>query len=339
MIFKSISKITLFQELIKKVNRISDFRGFDDNDEPIYEHTVRPTINFKGLVKLHGTNMGISYSPSTGIIAQKKREIIEKDHLRGNYGINVFVQVNKKRELTELISSLWEKNCSGDDIITIFGEWAGKGVQTGVGISKHDKAFYIFDCRIFDPINGVYRYLDISDLEINIDGVYNLNDFETYSIDIDFDNLEPSQETLIKITNEIEENCPVAHKLGEGGIGEGAVWVGNYEGTRLVFKTKGKLHAGIKTEKLVNISTEVLESIDDFVEYACTINRIEQAIQETDSKNKSDMPKLIKWISTDIITEENSAMVENNLDWKQVSGKVNNKVREYFFNKINEREY
>ena len=72
----------------------------------------------------------------------------------------------------------------------------------------------------------------------------------------------------------------------------------------------------------------------EFVEYACTPNRIEQGIQEVGATEKKDMPNLLKWVANDIIAEETQELVANNLEWKQVARECSNRVRQYFFEKL-----
>ena len=85
-------------------------------------------------------------------------------------------------------------------------------------------------------------------------GIYSITDFPTYTLDIDFQNPEMSQNQLVKFTEEVENCCPVSESLGISNsdgepqrLGEGLVWTpidedycydsGNF------FKTKGQKHS------------------------------------------------------------------------------------------------
>src|SRR5690606_12047119 len=112
---------------------------------------------------------------------------------------------------------------------------------------------------------------------------------------------ELAQNYLISLTEQGEEECPVAKSFGISGIGEGIVWSCEYQDSVYRFKVKGEKHSATKVKKLAEVDVEKIQSIDSFVEYACTENRLNQAIEqvftststEPDKKNTGDF---IKWI-------------------------------------------
>ena len=62
---------------------------------------------------------------------------------------------------------------------------------------------------------------------------------------------------------------------------------------------------------------------------------MEQAIQETNATEKKHIPDIMRWIANDIITEETDTLVSNGLEWKQVAKEVSNRMRQYYFSKLN----
>jgi hypothetical protein len=62
-------------------------------------------------------------------------------------------------------------------------------------------------------------------------------------------------------------------------IGEGVIWT---EWTQsfgvLTFKVKGKEHSVTKGRQIAPVTTERFASLDDFIEYACTENRMHQSL-------------------------------------------------------------
>jgi hypothetical protein len=335
MEFKAYHKIKQFKDVVRAIQHQANFRGLDIDGEPIYEETEKPTITFKGTVKLHGTNAGICYYDGK-MLAQKRSSFLEVDRLDSHMGFNIFVQVAEKENFYKLMEKLYTKYCVSGNQITLYGEWAGKGIQKGVGISTLDKAFYIFDCRIYNPVEEESRWVDVSEFisELSIPNVYNMHQFESYSMDIDFNNPGLVQNKLIEITSEVERECPVTRQLGGAGIGEGVVWTGYYKGEKYIFKVKGEKHSTTKVKKLASVDVEVLKSIQEFVDFACTKNRIEQGITEVGAKEKSDTPELLRWVANDIMAEESDTLKANNLEWKQVARECSNKVRQYFFSKL-----
>ena len=137
-----------------------------------------------------------------------------------------------------------------------------------------------------------------------------------------------------KLTLAIEDECPVGKHFGVSGVGEGLVWVVNYKGSRHHFKTKGQKHSASKVKKVASVDIEKLNSIKEFVEYASTNNRFEQAITEIFGKEPLDVRKmgdLIRWVVKDIMLEEIEAMQENNLEPKEVNKYISTDVKERFF--------
>jgi len=100
--------------------------------------------------------------------------------------------------------------CKPNQQIIIYGEWAGKGVQKSVGISELSKGFYIFDCKVYDAETDNQEWIDVSDLIFDTDKVFNIYDFPTWNLDIDFNIPDMSQNKLVEITEEIERECPVS---------------------------------------------------------------------------------------------------------------------------------
>lgn len=55
--------IEQFRNIVSNILRHFNFVGLDESGEAIYDQTLqKPTITFKGTVKLHGTNAGVSFN-------------------------------------------------------------------------------------------------------------------------------------------------------------------------------------------------------------------------------------------------------------------------------------
>ena len=72
-----------------------------------------------------------------------------------------------------------------------------------------------------------------------------------YTIDIDFNHPELSQNKIVEYTLEVEEECPVAKEFGFSGIGEGIVFSYSDDEHSYTFKSKGIKHqkSKVKTVK------------------------------------------------------------------------------------------
>lgn len=334
MKFKSYHKIGQFKDVVRNVRMKANFKGMDENMEPIYEETTKPDIFFMGTVKLHGTNAQISYDGKT-MLAGKRGSLIDEEALTEHFGFNQFVQVTHKQYFLELMSELHSKYCKENQQIMLYGEYAGNGIQKNVGVSKLEKAFYIFDCKVWDKDTDKNEWLDISAWEFEVENIYNIHEFPTYRLEIDFNQPQNFQNKLIEITEAVEKECPVAKKFGvSGGVGEGVVWTGFWKDEKYIFKVKGEKHSTSKVKTLASVDPEIVKSIYEFVEYAVTPNRVNQGIKEVTATDKKDTPKLLKWVANDIISEEDDVLRANNLEWKQVAREVSVQVRQHFFSKL-----
>jgi len=335
--------IEQFRTIVSNVNRHFNFVGLDDNGDAIYDPTLqKPVITFKGSVKLHGTNAGVCYNSKEGLWAQSKGGIItpEKD----NAGFAFFVESTNDvfmRLMFEVAEKLDINR--NENTISIYGEWAGANIQKTVGICNLPKSFFIFGVKITPHTeteeelkNNPAYWVDSSYLRSIEDKIYNIEDYETFSIDIDFNNPQLSQNDLIAMTIAVEDECPVAKAFGfPNTIGEGIVFNADYKGVRYTFKSKGEKHSSSKVKTLASVDVEKINSILEFIEYSVTENRFNQALENVfpneepvDTKKLGDV---IRWVVNDVIKEEMDTMVENKLEPKEVNKYISGKVREMFF--------
>lgn len=336
----SYPKILQFRNVIQSIDRQVCFAGLDEETgEPIYDPSLpKPVIKFKGTVKLHGTNASVCYNETDGFWAQSRNGIItpEKD----NAGFALFAY-SKKGLLSSILNSIAE--LEGIDIscntITMYGEWAGKGVQKSVAVSELDKAFYVFGVKVTpDSEDDSYWIEDDYFDSIPLERIYTITSFPTYEIDVDMKIPQLAVEKLQQITEEVEKECPVAKHFGVSGIGEGVVWSAEYKGSSHRFKVKGEKHSVTKVKKLASVDVEKLTSINEFVEYAVTKQRVSQAIQEVfkgEELVNNKIGDLIRWVIKDINSEEMDTLVKNNLEPKDVNKYISTKTREMFFEEQN----
>jgi hypothetical protein len=336
----SFPSIEQFRNVIANVNRMYNFVGLDENGDAIYDTTkTKPTLTFKGTVKLHGTNAGVCYNDVDGFWVQSRENIITPE--QDNAGFAFFAETNKAA-FTEIFAKIISR--SNVDItkntISIYGEWCGGNIQKGVAITNLPKSFFIFGVKVSPfPIEGdekppVAYWVDYTDLRNSEARIYNIDDYTTYSIDINFNTPETVQNTLSELTIAVEEECPVAKAFGFSGVGEGIVWSCNDGDAVLRFKVKGEKHSSSKVKTLAAVDVEKIASIREFVEYAVTESRFKQGIEKTFPNNEpvdiKKLGELMKWIAADIIKEESDTMAKNGLEPKDVNKYVSTKVREMF---------
>ena len=346
--FISFPKIGQYKNVIIDVLNTTRFTGVDENGDAIYDPTILPpTLEFTGTVKLHGTNAGVSYNKEDGIWAQSRRGIIsiEKD----NAGFAFFVE-SEKEIFLDLFSQI---KFDDENTVTIFGEWFGGNIQKNVAINGLSKRFSIFGVKITpkslmegDTSNPAFwiQESEYRNLKSPENGIYNTLDFKHWVKKIDFGNPAKFQNELVDITNEVEAQCPVGKEFGNDGIGEGVVWVHQSEkyGT-IRFKVKGAKHSSSKTKNLAPVDNEKLESIEKFVEYAVTENRLNQGIESVFTMNSKEMDikemgVFLRWIMSDILAEELDTLKASGLEPKEIGKSVSMKARNWFIVKWNKIE-
>lgn len=94
----------------------------------------------------------------------------------------------------------------------------------------------------------------------------------------------------------------------------------------------------IKVKQLNAVDTEMLNGINEFVNYAVTENRLEQGITFFNENNiKVDMKstgRFLGWVINDILKEESDTIKNNNFDNKKIKSAISKKARTWFLNRM-----
>lgn len=337
IIFQKYPKIGQFRNVVKNVSEKTAYQGKDENGNAIKDYNKKkPVLSFTGTVKTHGTNTAVLWD-NGNIKVQSRNRFITPDN--DNVGFSSFVK-NNEEDFIDIFEKI-NKIISRKDVV-IYGEWIGHGIQKGVAVSELEKTFIIFDIKIqneeeFDLSEKILRDIKFNKEHKNI---YNIFQFHNYKIDIDFEKPGEVQNTLIELTEKIEKECPVGKFFNISGTGEGIVWK-HYsdEYGSLYFKVKGSKHSVSKVKTLASVDAEKIKSIEEFLDYAVTENRLQQYFDslfvmpkiEPDKKHTGDF---IKAVLNDIVTEEADTMDASHLTFKDVSKMCSDKIRKWFFKKI-----
>ena len=311
---------------------IGQFRNLVKDVQFAYKEKL-PILTMTGTVKVHGTNASVIITHEGNQYPQSKNNIITVDS--DNHGFALWH--NSKTDTFKNLSEIIRFSCSVPEssAIIIYGEWAGQGVQKGVAVSEACKFFYIFGVMAVSDNEEKTWLSDYPSLDNYID-IYDARDIWIKKIDIDFNTPSLSQNELVSITNEVESECPVGKSLGFTGVGEGVVWeyITN-SGERFSFKVKGEKHSVTKVKKLAEVDTEKVNSIEEFIAYAVTDNRLNQAFLEV-CDNEADrklLGKFLKWINSDVNKEESDTLKSNGLTMKDVGGSMSKRAKNWFFSK------
>lgn len=343
-----------FREVVSNISKHYNFVGMDENGNAIFDDSIeKPTITFKGTVKLHGTNAGVSGNFTNGdlsIWSQSKGNIITPQS--DNAGFAFFVESNKSL-FKEMISSVYIKENLDiqNNTVTIYGEWVGKGIQKGVGICNLPKSLFIFGVKITPHTtneeelraNPAY-WVDSSYLRSIEYKIYNIEDYPTFDVVVDFNNLELAQNEIVNSTIAVENECPISKSFGfPNTIGEGLVFNADFKDVRYTFKSKGELHAGVsKVKRLKVVDNEKIQKCIDLSEKVTPSWRLEQMLNETfDILNGGEfdikqMGTYIKAVVNDIIKEELLTISDAGMEIKDITKYISEISRNFFIQRLNE---
>ncbi len=326
------------------------------NPECPEKHKIRTPVKYRGTVKLHGTNAGVALTAESNppepqdLVAQSRTRALEVGK-NDNNGFAQFVHYPTGERETAFRKIEGEVRQSAgiakEATVVLYGEWIGPGVQGSVAIGKlPDKQFVLFAVKVFEAgadEDAGGAYVAVPALGDRFAGlnIFSIVDGPTWELEIDFSSEESRQAALDKaeeLTQAVEGECPWAARFGIQGMGEGIVWtpVGDHWGVSdLFFKTKGVKHKVTKSKKdRPSLAPEVVESIDGFVEFAVTENRLEQgleAVQEAGHElSQKGIGPYLAWVSKDVQRECALELEGNELTWKQVSRAVTKKARDFY---------
>lgn len=313
-----------------------------------------PVLKFVGTVKLHGTNSGIGYRKDVGHWCQSRNNVLTP--LKDNAGFAQSFDPIADQFFQDYVlpqsQAIREAYKEGRTIV-IYGEWCGGNIQKNVALTGLPRMFVIFKVKVIDQTVETAsggdaegeaeqekhaHWLhpeDWSDIQWHEKSIYNIYDFPTYEVEIDFEEPALAQNKLIAITEAVERECPVGAYFNKSGVGEGVVWT-EWEQTHggLRFKVKGEEHSVSKVKTLAPIDTEKLASIQEFVDYACTENRMLQGLdylrEQQLTIEMKNVGTFLKWLINDIIKEEKDTLAASNIEAKDVNSKVSSKGKLWF---------
>lgn len=310
-----------------------------------YDISIKDTnCFFANGILVHNSNAGISYNNVSGLWAQSRESIITPQ--KDNMGFAWFVESHKD-VITKLINQVQEKENVdlNYNTITIYGEWVGKGIQKGVGISSLDKSLFIFGVKISPfEVDGADKqpaayWVDHTYLRSSENKIYNINDYDTYTVEIDFNYPELIQNKLVELTLAVEDECPVSKAFGHPNtVGEGIVFSAEHNGIVYRFKSKGELHAGkSKVKILYSVDDEKIKKIIEIADKVTPSWRLAQMIEKScnlmngGNLERSKLGEYIRLVINDIIKEDSDIIAEAGLEPKDINKYVSEIARKYFF--------
>ena len=351
-----------YANVIANVNRRATYVGKDAQNKPIYNaFAPKPTLDFIGTCKLHGTNAGIILDFYNDVIYFESRESIiapGSDNAGFATYISTIQEVFGKMvvENLHLSGTDWDpKNRDqefwGENILAIYGEWCGGSIQKGVALNVLEKMFVILNATIRTREVTESRNLEwfpieeIKKMKLPLQKVYNIYDFKTWEISVNFDKFHESTNKIIDLTIEVEDECPVAKHFGSIGIGEGIVFrsvTKGYDSSDFWFKSKGEKHAKSKVKTIKHVDDEKINRLIEISDKVTPSWRLEQMFNSTfDIINggivtTEKLGAFIKAVNNDICKEETLLLEEEKIEFKDIVKFVSKITRDYFFQIQNE---
>ena len=309
-----------------------------------YDGLPYPTISFNGTVKLHGVNAAVVQLPDGTRYAQSRNKIItpENDHM----GFAKYVKEHKY-SFDVLFNAIQRPK----ETVIVFGEFAGKGIQKNIGISKLPKSFYAFEIeKRIEGTNPTTKEPWL-DPELSPPAYNAIQAFYHKSVTIDFSKpLEELTALLAPYTQEVEDRCPVAaHYLPDDTnlIGEGVVWKAVFNDKVIRFKVKGDKHSKASRVPKQPLTPEELANIVNYDHVALQLfspERCQQAIFEIYGPDweqdigYKELGAYLKWVLEDTWKEEYDILEEAKLTTRQVGKPLSRLARTYFIRLLNDTD-
>lgn len=339
--FTSFPDIKQFRNVIRNIKHQATYIGKDENEQPLYDpNQPLPILKAIGTVKLHGTNASVCFDAKHGFWAQSRSNVItpEKD----NAGFAFFAHNNEAIFMKMIHAVAHEHQIDlQNNTICIYGEWAGQRIQKGIGIAELDKFFAIFALKVRPHHEDEPSYwLDESQLKAPDQRIFNINDFTTYEVEIDFQQPGAAQNKMVAMMAEVEKECPVAKALGVSGTGEGIVFKTWYKGNRHLWKVKGEKHSNSKVKKLKKVDNAKIQLINETAQKVTPAWRLEQMYQKTFDTlnggipNKEGTGDFLRNVIQDVMKEDLDLIADAGLEPKQVNGAISKIARIWLFEQL-----
>jgi RNA ligase len=327
-----------FPSIVQYANVVKQVRDYCN-----YHALPLPILNFTGSVKKHGTNGGIGYSTNGDIWFQSRERLLSYES--DNAGFCTWGEQNLEI-LREIYNIVFSENNLEHDAFYIFGEWCGSSIQKGVALNQlREKKFGIFE-MVFVKGEETFK-IDPRDYHLRINTLLS-NVFVTdyivppLELTIDFSVPHLVQNFLMEETTKVGDECPVGKYFGVSGIGEGLVWQTGDVDWLPLFKTKDERHSVSKVKTVHELTDAEIASkanATEFVEYACTENRLKQGIDKLGEMGLGvdikSMGSFLKWVGGDILSECKDVLLASGIDRKDVMPRVADKARNWFLTYLN----
>ncbi|CUS12247.1 unnamed protein product, partial [Tuber aestivum] len=272
--------------------------------------------DFRGTVKIHGANATLVFRDHENladVTIQSRNRVLDSGVGTGDK--NGVAEFLAGVPLDRLAQSIFGTGKAKFKTLIIAGEFAGQEVHKGVGISRLERFFMVFNICVDDLWLDMGRLSGVALPEYRI---FNIMNYKTFKVTINLNaDTSAAERQMMEYTKEVANECPVAKALGGSGAGEGIVWtmlvpIRHHRSRVLGFKTKSDIFLATayasRAPPAVPMTREPNTVVDDFVNYAVGQRRLEQGIEymvEMGIPLKVENVKsFTRWVTDDTLKEE-----------------------------------
>ena len=269
-------------------------------------------VELEGVVKMHGTNTAVVIDHDLQLHLQSRNlSITRQSDLCGNKNEGfysfIFDEPDHKNQLCQLYNHISGLNNMNRYLIRITGEYCGPQINARVGINGLAKRIWlVFEIALFDEHKVLVQQLNLSQhMQFFSNRIVPITKFTLFRMRITKANNEESMKEIMRLTNDVARDCPVAKYMGSPGLGEGIVWK-NVSTNQVIGKTKSKDFMSLGH----SVATGPKQRLLSFAENTVTDERMYQVFAYMNemgidiSNTKTSIPALISWMINDIASEE-----------------------------------
>lgn len=339
--------IEQFRNVVATIQRTAQFVRYDTETNTVITNPAAklPVITATATEKIHGTHAAVCYSVPDGFWVQSRENIITPE--QDNASCAFYAEANREQWIDIIKNLAAEYDIDlNTKIVTVYYEWCGGSIQKKSAVTGLDKLAIIFRHFKVSPIEpsenerAIWLETKIGDRWVDDQSVriFNISNFPTYEIEIDFNQPLLSQNKMIDLVEKvIEPNSPVGVQFGmDSNIGEGIVVSFHYKDGMQQFKVKGAAHSNTKVKTLKRVDDVKLQRIQDIAQQCCPAWRLEQMFaQVKDSLNgvtptNANIGAFIKAVNADVLKEDSDIIIDAGLEPKQVFPVVANIARQWY---------
>ena len=364
----NIVKLYKFPSIESFSNAVKSLKSYQRFVNYGREQEETLTVKFVGTTKLHGCNAGVVLNfsqvtiegkPLFAYYPQSRSRVlsVDSDHLDfAQFALKPKVEDFLTKFMLKVYNSFSKEERKDIFSIAIYGEWVGVGVQKGVAVSELERLFAPFEVIIHKKPTELYKkihpveedsiqrislplsqFKELLNEELRIFPISEIVKPIEVNITLDSVGFHKASEIFEKITAEVEAEDPFAKFFGVSGIGEGVVWKmadPNFDFGQIRFKVKGEKHAISKVKSTAPVDFEKLAKVQEAVDMYATENRFIQGVQYLQEMQipleQSSTGNFVKWVQSDILKEHQDAMLNSNINAKNVVNQAAKKAAAWF---------